>query len=345
MKNKARLCLFLGCLLLMVWSIAPPDSANALPQLPRETITSPAQLIGVVNDLRASYGLAALETHSALMQAAQSQADYMAATGQITHSRPGGITFTQQLLNLGFPLAGQLSAGGLRSENILNSSNPLVWNGVPSVWQDSAHMATMISASYTHIGAGVSQGAGGYYYALDCAAATGSGQMQTQVVAALTSSPSSAGSAISQYIVPMVVSTAQPDGNVYHVLQYGQTLWNVAIDYGTTIKELQALNNLGDDLLVWQGQKLLVKQGATQPASAVPSQPMPDTATPMMGSTPTAVVVSSPTVPTAEITRTPVVVEEAPASNSSSSKLLIGILIMAALVGGGVAVWLIRDPN
>jgi len=345
MKNKDRLCLFLGCLLLMVWSIAPPDGANAMPQLPRESITSPAQLIGVVNNLRASYGLAALETHSALMQAAQSQADYMAATGQITHSRPGGITFTQQLLNLGFPLAGQLSAGGLRSENILNSSNPLDWNGVPPVWQDSAHMETMISASFTHIGAGVSQGAGGYYYALDCAAATGSGQMQTEVIAALTNSPGSADSAISQYIVPMVVSTAQPDGNVYHVLQYGQTLWNLAIDYGTTIKELQALNNLGDDLLVWQGQKLLVKQGATQPASAVPSQPAPEQpATPMTGSTPTAVVVSSPTVPTAELTATPTVVEEAPASNSSS-KLLIGILIMAALVGGGVAVWLIRDPN
>jgi hypothetical protein len=25
--------------------------------------------------------------------------------------------------------------------------------------------------------------------------------------------------------------------------------------------------------------------------------------------------------------------------------LLIGILVIAALVGGGVAVWLIRDPN
>jgi uncharacterized protein YkwD len=346
MKNKARLCLFLGCLLLTVWSIAPRDRANAMPQQPRETITSPAQLIGVVNNLRASYGLGALATHSALMQAAQSQADYMAATGQITHSRPGGITFTQQLLNLGFPLAGQLSAGGLRSENILNSGNPLEWNGVPSAWQDAAHMATMISASYTHIGAGISQGAGGYYYAIDCAAATGSGTMQTDAATALANSPGSAGSSVSQYIVPMVVSTAQPDGNVYHVLQYGQTLWNIAIDYGTTIKEIQALNNLGDDLLVWQGQKLLVKQGATQPASAVlPSQPAPDTATPMTGSTPTTVVVSSPTVPTAEITTTPVLVEEAPASNSSSSKLLIGILIMAALVGGGVAVWLIRDPN
>jgi hypothetical protein len=37
--------------------------------------------------------------------------------------------------------------------------------------------------------------------------------------------------------------------------------------------------------------------------------------------------------------------EDAPASAPASSKLLIGILIIAAFVGGGVAVWLIRDPK
>ncbi len=45
------------------------------------TITSPSQLIDAVNGLRASYGLSPLTVHSALMQSAQSQADYMAATG------------------------------------------------------------------------------------------------------------------------------------------------------------------------------------------------------------------------------------------------------------------------
>jgi hypothetical protein len=30
---------------------------------------------------------------------------------------------------------------------------------------------------------------------------------------------------------------------------------------------------------------------------------------------------------------------------ANSSKLLVGILIIAAFVGAGVAVWLIRDPN
>ena len=345
MKQKIHLRLFIFFALLGVWSIEPPGRVNALPQFPRETITSSSQLINVVNNLRASSGLPALTIHSALMQSAQSQADYMAATGQVTHSRPGGTTFTQQLLNLGFPLAGDLAAGGLRSENILASSNPLEWNGVPPAWQDSAHMTTMLSASYSHIGAGVSQGSGGYYYAVDCAAATGSGEMQAAAAAALTSSPDSAGSAISQYIVPVVVSTAQTDGNVYHVLQYGQSLWSIAIDYGTTIKQIQLLNNLGENLVVLQGQKLLVKRGATQPAPASPTPTTPATFTPLAASsTPTTFVVSSPTAAATELTATPINIEKKPPSNSSS-KLLLGILIIATLIGSGVAVWLIRDPN
>ena len=38
-------------------------------------------------------------------------------------------------------------------------------------------------------------------------------------------------------------------------------------------------------------------------------------------------------------------VEKIPPANAQSSKLLVGILIFAAFVGAGVAVWLIRDPK
>ncbi len=321
-----------------MWVFLPRSGADALPQ-PRQTaITSPSQLIDAVNGVRASYGLPPLIVHTALMQSAQSQADYMAATGQITHARPGGITYTQQLISLGFPLAGEI-----RSENILSSGSPLVWNGVPPAWQDSTHMNTMISPSNTHIGAGISQGAGGYYYAVDCAAASGSGDTQTNT-STTAGTPGAAGSvpAVSQYIVPVIVSTARPDGNVYHVLQYGQTLWSVAIEYGTTIKEIQALNGLGDDLVVWQGQELLVKRGATQPAPPTSPPTVPATATPTFLPTPTSLLPSPTAV---EATATIVEIEENSASGSRSSGLLVGILIVAALIGGGVAVWLIREPN
>jgi uncharacterized protein YkwD len=339
MKSKDRIWFFIGIALLVVWSIVQPDSAYALPQLPGQSINTPSQLIEAVNSLRLSRGLSALTVHPALMQSAQSQADYMAGTGIVTHDRPG-TTYTQQLIALGFPLAGDLSLGGLRSENILEVSSPLVWNGVPAAWQDDQHMNTILSPSYTHIGAGISQHGGLYFYALDAAAATGSGQMQDQASVILTSVPEGSNvTGVSQYIIPVEINTAQPNGDVIHVVEYGQTLWAIAVQYGTKIKELQALNNLGDSVVVQQGQKLLVKRGATQPA------PLPSaTSTPLTVLTIATPLLPSPTALAPFLTTTPT--ENVPVpSNSGSSKLLVGILIIAAFVGGGVAVWLIRDPN
>jgi uncharacterized protein YkwD/LysM repeat protein len=347
--RKKRIWLFLCLALVLMVLLAPPRDVSAQPQLPQQSITSPSQLIDAVNNLRVSYGLLPLTVHPVLMQSSQSQADYMAATGQTTHTRPGGVSYTQQLLTLGFPLAGDLSLGGFRAENILSSGGPLVWNGVPSGWQDADHMNTMLSQNFTHIGAGISQGNGGYYYALDCAAATGSGQMQTDASVILTSVPASESgnsSGISQYMVPVVLNTAHPDGDVFHKVQYGQSLWSIAIEYGTTIKNIQTLNNLGEDLVVWQGQELLVKKAATQPAPATTTPLPPVTSTSMVAVSSVTPSLSFPTAPAATSTTTPgEVKEKTPPSNSGSSKLLVGILIIAAFVGGGVVVWLIRDPN
>lgn len=319
--------------------VTPPKDVSAHPQL-QQGITSPSQLINAVNDLRLSNGLAALAVHPVLMQSSQSQADYMAATGQVTHTRPGGITFTQQLLALGFPLAGDLSLGGFRAENILSSNGPLIWNGVPSAWQDALHMSTMLSPNFTHIGAGISQAGDRYYYAVDCAASTDSGQMQDGTDSILTSVPPGS-SGVSNFVIPVEMSTARPDGDVFHKVQSGQSLWSIAIAYGTTIKNIQALNNLGENLVVQQGQELLVLRGATQ------SAPPTLEATPLPSPTIEVVATETSATPTISIqaTFTPTAIEEETPVNQTSSGWLVGILIVAAFVGGGVAVWLIRDPN
>ena len=326
-------------------SLLSIDSASASPQL---QITSPSQLIEAVNNLRASNGLAPLIMHSILMQSAQSQADYMAATGNVTHARPNG-TYTQQLISLGFPLAGDLSLGGFRSENILSTNGPLIWNGVPPAWQDAEHMNTMLSGNFTHIGAGISQSGESYFYAVDTAAATGSGQQQDSASAVLTSVPagSSGSSGVSQFMVPVTLSTARPDGNVFHKVQYGQSLWSIAIAYGTTIKNIQALNNLGEDSTVYQGQELLILTGATQaaapPVEATPTVQAEATLAPQSIVLPT--VTMTMTFGMVEFTPTPVEEGQTGSSEPASSRVLIVVLIVAAFVGAGMAVWLIRDPS
>lgn len=338
MRKYFLLLLVLAVFLLLI--LNPKESAAARPQA---NITSPYQLIDAVNNLRISNGLAPLPVHPILMQSAQSQADYMAATGIVTHARPSG-TYTQQLLALGFPLAGDLSAGGFRSENIISTYGPLVWNGVPGAWQDAQHMNTMLSGNFTHIGAGVSQSGETYYYAVDTAAATSSGQQQQSAAAALTSAPSGSGgsSGVSEFMVPVTLSTARPDGNVYHKVQYGQSLWSIAIAYGTTIRNIQALNNLGDNQTVYQGQELLVQTGATQsaPPTAVVTSTSPATETVAPPST------LAPTATPMQLTFTPTEAKDPAApSKPASSRVFIVVLIVASFVGAGMAVWLIRDPG
>ena len=202
----------------------------------------------------------------------------------------------------------------------------------------------MLSGNFTHIGAGVSQSGSSYFYVVDTAAATGSGQQQSSAAAVLTSAPggSTGSSGVSQFMVPVTLNTPRPDGNVYHKVQYGQSLWSIAIAYGTTIKNIQALNNLGEASTVYQGQELLVVTGATQAASA----PVEATSTVLIASPfpPTATFV--PTATSVEVTHTPtedtaIVAEVKPAS----SRVLLVVIIIAAFVGAGMAVWLIRDPG
>ncbi|MCC6261496.1 MAG: LysM peptidoglycan-binding domain-containing protein [Anaerolineales bacterium] len=335
----------LFCLLSLAVAILLSQPLAVLAKPNAQTISTPDQLINAVNALRLSYGLTPLAVHSALMQSAQSQADYMASTDEITHARPGGITYTQQLLALGFPLSGDLSLGGFRAENILSTFGPLDWNGVPPAWQDSDHMNTMLSQNFTHIGAGVSQKGDTYYFALDCAAATNTGQMQEGAATAIAASGSGNTNAagVSQFMVPITKSTARPDGKVYHKVQYGQTLWSIAIDYGTTIKKIQALNNLGEDLTIQQGEELLVLENVTPPPPATPTLAASPTTFATLTQFPATPQMIFPFTAVVEPTETQEV--EPSASAPISSNFLVVVLILAAFVGAGVAVWLIRDPK
>ena len=77
---------------------------------------SPLELINAVNELRVSSGLAPYSINSILMATAQAHADYMAATGTVSHMGLGGTSVTGRLLAAGYPLAGDLSLGGFRPE-------------------------------------------------------------------------------------------------------------------------------------------------------------------------------------------------------------------------------------
>jgi LysM repeat protein len=202
------------------------------------------------------------------MQIAQQEA-YGIASGNPGHWRPSGMTLGQWMMSLGYPLLGDLSQDGYRSENWIIADT--AEDAINAWLSDDLHTNTMLSTERSDIGAGVAANEDGIYVVIETAWQTPSGKMQFNAYPTLTALASSAlninsvegAGDSSQYMLPVALNTPLPNGDVYHEVQYGQTLWSIAINYHTTIKQIQQLNNL-PDTNIRQGQKLLVAKNVIQ---------------------------------------------------------------------------------
>jgi len=304
---------------------------------------TPAEVIDAINALRVSYGLPAMAVHPVLMTLAQRQADGIAA-GLTGHWRPYGLTLGQLLIMDGYPLAGDLTQDGYRSENWIVS---MTAQGAIEAWlSDDEHSNTMLSENRSDIGAGVSMrmdewGQDQIYVVIETALQTRSGQQQSWARDFLTRLPSVINGTTSingtpvplsdgQYIIPVIRSTARSDGDVVHEVQYGQSLWSIAITYGTTIEQIQKLNNLGESKIVYEQQLLLVQKGATQPA-VIPTETATAGFSSALSSTPSPTVAQ--TVTTTEMSTLPT-----GQGGSIVVILIIGVSILIAGVGASLRV-------
>lgn len=324
-----KLTSWFAIVFLVMISASPLNKALAHPETSPSLQSAANDLIAEVNALRIENGLPAYTVNSILMQVAQDQANYMAATGQVAH-RPG---LTQRILDARYPLAGNLSLGGFRAENI-TGGNKTAAQAIQEWTGDALHTNTMLSPNLTEIGAGVAKVGNSYYMVIDCALPTTSGQ--PQVYSPGLDDTDIGPSAPSEYIVPIIVSTPDENGFVYHEVQYGHTLWGIAIEYGVKIDDIRALNNLGTATEIYQGDRLLVRKDAPPPPATV-----------------TPVNVIAPTVPdsistftpfptiTPIITATAIMMTEHQQKNSVTGSA-IGIVLVTLLLAG-MFTWMVSQ--
>ena len=304
---------------------------------------SPADLIKAVNDLRLDNGLPALASHPALMKVAQWEADAILA-GAPGHTRPPGLTLGQWMISYGYPLAGNIALDGLRSENWVGGRDMTVDQAIISWLGDAPHTNTMLSSSRSDIGAGVAvgqdeEGNPVYIYVIETALQTSDGQQQYEALAFLTALPetqlatygdatqAAAVLLVPQYMIPVSLATARPDGDVIHEVKYGQTLWSIAIEYGVKIEDIQRLNNFTDNE-VFPNQNLLIQKAATQPVPI-------DTVI----ASPTAGETAVPPSPTVSLTPTPKAEKVAVESSTNANPTLTLFILLIILVPGGL-IWL-----
>lgn len=312
----------LGAVMLLGLRLVPFQNASAwTPERARPSTAY--ELIEAVNALRASRGLPAYNVHPILMQIAQAQANYSASVGYSTHTGPDGSRPYQRALAAGYPVANAIeNPPGFFSENHTWGYNKTVQDAIQDWQGDAEHLNTMLSPNLQDVGAGVARSGDAYFYILDAGRA---GNSKVPYTPGATTAPG--GTPFQEATIPpAVVSTPDQAGNVYHIVQPGQTLWQIALAYKTTVNAIKEMNRLSSND-IYPEQKLLIRRVGTAtplPPTAVPTRD-PSTPTPL----PTlAIYTLTPTT-----TAAPTLVAAVP--NSALAKGAAAIII--ALLALGIA--------
>ncbi len=275
---------------------------------------SPGEMISLVNNLRASYGLPALIEDAILDSTAYATAQTMAANGVCAHI--GGAR--DRIAAAGFGGGATVFA----TENMACAVSASI-SDIQQWWADSVHMMPMTEARYTHVGAGAYTGSNGTtYYVLHAAYVYGEASSSVSTapeVPAAVEAPSV------QLVEPVVTATPQEDGSIVHIVQYGQALDTIATWYGVTIDAIKTLNGLTSNN-IYVGDSLIIKLAPT--VTITPTRtitPLQPTRTPSLTPTPTKVVIPNTPTPTEE----PGLVESLP--KLDRQWLGFGLLLISAV--------------
>ena len=232
---------------------------------------SAMDLVNAVNAYRAQYGLQPYSVDGGLMAAAQSQSDYQASIGACTHTGANGSS---------------PAARGVAAENIACGPGMTPNDAINGQWTDQVHQSTLVGPETGTVGAGVAEANGLTYYTLDVNLGSGAfvARAAVQPASAGQADPPTATAAISIYIPPdFATSTPNSDGSIAHVLQYGETLVEIAQAYGISLPDLIAMNHLDPQKPVYFAGQVLIVRNAFTPTPFVTNTftPRPPTRTPL----------------------------------------------------------------
>lgn len=205
--------------------------------MPATSVPASAQgvsgdLLGRINGLRTELSLQPYQLNSALTAAAQSHAQWMADTSQVTHVQPSGSTPRSRAVANGY-------SSSWVAENIYMGPNATV-NSAWTFWVNSSlHYAGLTSTNFRDIGIASAQGAGGQAFVLVF------GNPGGQVPQTASNSSDGGNAASAAPAVPPVAIVGYDDvGNIQYELQAGETLGDVLLLFGYTWDDLQTMLDL-----------------------------------------------------------------------------------------------------
>jgi LysM repeat protein len=324
--NPSRSSRVFSPLLLLVMSISliafPVKPVQAQEETPTITPTgTPVTAQGIIdsfNALRRSHNMRSLIVDPILAGLAQQTADIMAINGMSGHI--GGVRDRA--------IAAGYGAGDIPwlTENF--AIGPMSLEELMMAWSDADHMRGANNLWYAHCGVGISEYNGDVYYVF--IAGYTSNRIYKPGATALPGQTLTA--PISQVMFPVVRVTPGNDGKIIHTVKHGQTLWAIAIAYGTHILDIQRANGMTADRVdLSEGQKLLVP---------ITGDSLAPTETASTHSSENRIVIS-PGPPTEFPTPTPLPLPPPDESKPLSGEFIIvlaAILLAVGLIGFGLFV-------
>ena len=272
--------------LLLCLALAPGMRA-----LPASAQSDPAsEVLALVNQLRAQYGVPPYQYSPELAAAAQAHTEWRVAAGQMTHIGPGGSRPYHRAVAAGFGGGNEVYV----SENIIGMVNLTPAQAVERWTGDAPHLNTMISDFYQYAGVGyVEVGNARHYTLLVGVIANAPRYVSPAPPQSAPASGDAPPAPAAPRAAPVRVATARPDGAIIHVVERGQALWTIAVVYNVDLGQLLAINGLAEGAIIYPGQEIVIRPSDTPTPTA--------TFTPSPTFTPSATFTSSAT-PTPSLT-------------------------------------------
>ena len=322
----------LAVLLILFLAVARHPASGAA----QKSVTT-YELIEGVNQLRINNGLPALAAANLLMISAQSHSEYQSSLGYWTHEGPGGTNETDRAIAVGYGNGAQVSCDEAVA---IASDNKDIDYIIYDLWNDYVHReVVLLNSRFVEIGAGAAQGSDGlFYYTVDLCVISGQ-------VPGSTQSPTQGNGSTATY-QPIATQPPREDGSIWHTVQLGETLFDIALAYKISELDLATMNGIPpSNPTIYEGQDLLI-QGAppATPTATITNTPRPPTRTPRPTFT------ASPTRPTSTASITPTITptpKKPPAiltALDSIDKRQWGILILVISILGLTGI-LIFNPN
>ncbi len=239
-------------------TLTPKGSAESA--TPTGTPVTAQGIIDSFNALRRHYNMRSLIVDPILAGLAQQTADIMAINSMSGHI--GGVR--ERAIAAGY------GAGDIPwlTENF--AIGPMSLEELMMVWSDADHMRGANNQWYAHCGVGISEYNGDVYYVF--IAGYTSNRIYKPGATALPGQVLTA--PVSQVMFPVTKATPGADGRIIHTVKHGQTLWAIAIAYGTHILDIQRANGMtADQVDLSEGQKLVIPIGGQSDRTDTPPPP------------------------------------------------------------------------